>query len=187
MVAERENAGGSPRPHHLTMIALYEREEYAEELLDRLSALRVDTSEATLVRVDMTGPPQRSSSTLFSDQTALPPTTRGAVTGAIIGGAIALLIGLLLYEAGVLRLPFLTDLFSHIFISVIAGAIIGAIIGLLVTLLAEQLPASAEPPSSAVSPTQQSDGFLIVVKIPPHLAEQAETIARRLGAKEIIL
>jgi hypothetical protein len=32
-----------------------------------------------------------------------------------------------------------------------------------------------------------SEGFLVAVKTPPHLAEQAETIARRLGAKEIIL
>jgi hypothetical protein len=186
MVAEKKDAGESQRPHHLTMIALYEREEYAEELLARLSALKVDTSEATIVRVDMTGPPPRSGSSLFSGQSALHPTTRGAVTGAIIGGAIALLIGLWLYEAGVLKLPFLTGLFSHIFISVIAGAIIGTIIGLWAVLLAELL-APAEPPPPVVPPARQSDGFLTVVKIPPHLAEQAETIARRSGAKEIIL
>jgi hypothetical protein len=33
----------------------------------------------------------------------------------------------------------------------------------------------------------KSDGFLVAVKMPPPLAEQAEEIARGLGAKEILL
>ena len=49
-MTEKERRGHN---EYLCLIALYELEQNAEELLDRLSAIGVDTSEATTLRVEI--------------------------------------------------------------------------------------------------------------------------------------
>lgn len=184
MAAERKNASDTQRREHLTLVALYEFEERANELLERLGALHIDTSEASIVRVELSQPPRPTGQPALPQAAPLSPLMRSSVTGAFIGGGTALLIGVLLYEAGFLSLPFAQGLFPHAFVSVVIGAVIGAMIGALVSTTKK---IHRPPVPAPVLQHLASEGFLVVVKMQPHLAEQAEAIARRLGAKEILL
>jgi len=58
----------------------------------------------------------------ISGASPLPPTARSAITGALTGAALALLIGLALYSTGLLYMPFIAGLFNHAIICVAAGA-----------------------------------------------------------------
>ena len=184
MAAERKNASEAPRREHLTLVALYEFEERANELLERLGALNIDTSEASIVRVELSQSSRSAVQPVVPQATPLSPLMRYSVTGAFIGSGVALVIGVLLYEAGFLSLPVAKGLFAHAFVSVMVGAIIGALVGALVSAVGK-----GHRPAVPASVLQHlaSEGFLVVIKMPPHLAEQAEAIARRLGAKEILL
>lgn len=169
---------------HIWLVALYELEMKAEELLDRLSAIGVDTSEATTLRVEIDEQQRAARFSPVSGAYTLSPTARSAITGALTGGALALLIGLVSYSSGLLSLPFTPGLPNHAVASVVIGALIGALIG--------SVFGSAKQHKAARSPMTRmsqlkSDGFLVAVKMPPRLAEQAEEIARGLGAKEILL
>jgi len=168
---------------HIWLVALYEMEERAEELLDRLSAIGVDTSEATTLRVEIDDQ-QRAAKFMPAGDSPLPPTLRSAITGALTGAALALIISLALYSTGLLNVPFIAGLFNHAVACVTAGALIGAFLG--------SIFGSAKQHKTARAPTAKmrrlkSDGFLVAVKMAPRLAEQAEEIARGLGAKEILL
>ncbi|HZS07543.1 MAG TPA: hypothetical protein VFD58_22100 [Blastocatellia bacterium] len=179
MAAEPNTTGEPHRVQYLSLVALYDREEDANELLGRLDALYIDTTEATIVRVDNSLP----AAVKTPDAAGLSPLGRITLTGAIIGSAAGFLAGFILYEAGLFRLPF-GGLFHHVLASALAGAIIGGVIGATARSAGQKVKAKSAPPP----PLRQSrNGFLVVVKVPPRLAEQAETIARRLGAKEIIL
>ena len=184
MAAERKNASETPRREHLTLVALYEFEERANELLERLGALNIDTSEASIVRVELSQSGRPVGQPVVPQATPLSPLMRSAVTGVFIGGGAALLIGALLYAAGLLSLPFAQGLFAHAFVSVVVGALIGAMVGALVSA-GRKIKRPAVP--APVLQHLASEGFLVVIKMQPHLAEQAEAIARRLGAKEILL
>src|SRR5262249_14010590 len=92
---------------HIWLVALYEIEERAEELLDRLSAIGVDTSEATTLRVEIDDRQRAAKFTPISGASQLPPPIRAAITGALAGAALALMMGLALYSAGLLNMPFL--------------------------------------------------------------------------------
>jgi hypothetical protein len=166
------------RKEDIWLIALYEMEERAEELLVRLSAIGIDTSEATTLRVEI-DERQRAAK---GASTPLPRAVRDAITGALIGAAIALPGGLALYSAGILSLPFMTGLFNHAIVCVAGGAIIGA---LLASVYAARYRIARDP--GAKMRRLKSDGFLVAVKMAPGMAEQAEEIARGLGAKEIVL
>jgi hypothetical protein len=166
------------------MIALYELEMKAEELLDRLSAIGVDTSEATTLRVEIDEQQRAARFSPASGASTLSLTARSAITGALTGGALALPIGLVSYSSGLVNLPFITGLSNHAIASVTIGASLGALLG-LVFGSAKQHKA-ARGPITKMSQLK-SDGFLVAVKMPPRLAEQAEEIARGLGAKEILL
>jgi hypothetical protein len=169
---------------HIWLVALYEIEANADELLDRLSAIGVDTSEATTLRVEID---EQQRAAKFMPTTSAPPlslTVRSAITGALTGAALALIIGLALFGADALNLPFATELSDYAIISVITGGVMGAFVGAIL--------GSARQRSKAQAPLTKmrqlkSDGFLVAVKMPPPLAEQAEEIARGLGAKEILL
>ncbi len=177
-------ASGSQIKEHIWLVALYEQEARADELLERLSAIGIDTGEATTVRVEIDDQMRAAKSTLASNSTLLSPVTRSAVTGALYGGAAALLIGMVVYGLGLVALPIVEGFFNHTLICVLIGAAIGAVIGAIL--------ASAKQRNIAKVPVAQirllrSEGFLVAVKMPPQLAEQAEEIARGLGAKEILL
>ena len=167
---------------HIWIVALYESEGLVNELLDRLSAIGVDTSEATTVRVEIND--QIRAATFTPMGAPLSITTRSTVAGALIGGAFALFVGLGLYAMNALSLPFLSGLFHHAVASVLAGGLFGGAVGAALGLARQR--------KSMRFPLQQmqqvrSDGFLVTVRMPPALAEQAEEIARGLGAKQILL
>jgi hypothetical protein len=169
---------------HIWLVALYELEMKAEELLDRLSAIGVDTSEATTLRVEIDEQQRAAKLRSVSGASTLSPTARSAITGALTGGALALLIGLASYSSGLINLPFIAGLSNHAIASVAAGALIGAFLGSIFGS-AKQHKATRAPITRMSQ--LKSDGFLVAVKMPPSLAEQAEEIARGLGAKEILL
>jgi hypothetical protein len=171
------------RKEHIWLVALYEMEERAEELLDRLSAIGVDTSEATTLRVEIDERQRAAKFSPVSGDSPLPPTVRSAITGALTGAAIALLIGLALYSTGQLNMPFIAGLFNHAVICVGIGALIGAFFGSIFGSAKQHKIARA---TGAKMQRLKSNGFLVAVKMAPRLAEQAEEIARGLGAKEII-
>ena len=89
---------------YIWLVALYEFEARAEELLDRLRAIGVDTGEATTVRVEIDDQLRQARYVSVNDS-ALSPLARSAVTGALLGGAVALLIGLVVYALGWFSLP----------------------------------------------------------------------------------
>jgi hypothetical protein len=190
MAAERDKNLDPQRVQYLSLVVLFEHEADANELLSRLESLSVNTSEAAIVRVDNSVPAYSRNNE--AARKGLSPEIRNALTGAIIGSAISLMIGFVLYEAGIFRLPFGDGLSPHALVSALAGAIAGGVIGALFKPLLKNnsRPATDAPinPAAELAASHLSrDGFLVVVKVPPHLGEQAETIARRLGAKEIIL
>jgi len=169
---------------HIWLVALYELEERAEELLDRLSAIGVDTSEATTLRVEIDDRQRAAKFMPVSGAAPLSPTVRDAITGALAGASLALLMGLSLYSAGLLNMPFIAGMFNHAVACVAAGALIGAFIGSIFGS-AKQHKMARDP--AAKMRRLKSAGFLVAVKMAPRLAEQAEEIARGLGAKEILL
>jgi hypothetical protein len=171
------------RKEHIWLIALYEMEDRAEELLDRLSAIGVDTSEATTLRVEIDERQRAAKFSHITGASPLPPTVRSAITGALTGAAVALLIGLALYSTGLLNMPFIAGLFNHTVICVAVGAIIGAFFGSIFGSAKQHKIARA---TGVKMQRLKSNGFLVAVKMAPRLAEQAEEIARGLGAKEII-
>jgi hypothetical protein len=172
------------RLEHIWLIALYEFEEKAEELLDRLNAIGIDTSEATTLRVEIDEQQRAAKFTAVSGADALAPTARSAITGALAGAAVALLIGVTFYSTGLLNLPFVEGMFNHAMASVALGALIGAALGSIFGS-AKQRKIARDP--MARMQQLKSNGFLVAVKMAPRLAEQAEEIARGLGAKEILL
>jgi hypothetical protein len=169
---------------HIWLIALYELEEKAEELLDRLSALGIDTSEATTLRVEIDQQQRAARFVPVTNARAIAPTMRSAITGALTGAAVAMLIGMTFYSIGMLNLSFVAGMFNHVMASVAVGALVGAAAGAAFGSV-KQRKIARDP----ISRMQQlkSDGYLVAVKMAPRLAEQAEEIARGLGAKEILL
>ncbi|MBI1762335.1 MAG: hypothetical protein HYR56_12955 [Acidobacteria bacterium] len=174
----------------LWLVALYETEERIHELLERLHALGVETEDASIVHVELNDQ-LRAANLPPAAHTPLSPHARNAVTGAIAGSALFLLMGLGLYEAGPLKFSQLQGLPAHAVLFVLAGALLGSMTGaLLSTTMNAFAAAQAKPlPKAATDKMQElaSDGYLVAVKMPPHLGEQAEAIARQLGAKQILL
>ena len=172
------------RKEHIWLVALYEMEERAEELLDRLSAIGIDTTEATTLRVEIDERQRAAKFHPVSGASPLPPTVRSAITGALTGAGLALLIGLALYSAGLLNVPYIAGLFNHAVICVATGALVGAFFGSIFGSAKQHKITRA---TDGKIQRLKSSGVLVAVKMAPRLAEQAEEIARGLGAKEILL
>jgi hypothetical protein len=169
------------------MVALYELEERTGELLDRLGALGIDTGEATIVRVELDDEAtlkELKAATSDGKRASVPTTARYAITGAVIGSSIFFLIGVPVYEASILDLGLGSGLFGHSVVSALCGFAAGFVCGWITFALVKRATASRPEPDWA---RLNRDGFLVAIKMPPGLAEQAEEIARRLGAKEILL
>lgn len=163
----------------LWLVALYEAEEPIQQLLERLRALGIETAEASIVRVELND--QQRAVTAANKE--LSPAARNTITGVIIGSGLFLLVGILLYEAGLLTLRDISGLAGHAFVFALTGAAVGGALGATITpKKRKKLPTQA----FAKMPEITSDGFLVAVKMPPELGEQAETIARSLGAKQIL-
>ncbi len=176
--------GRTRTKEHIWLVALYEREDRADELLERLNAIGIDTSEATTVRVEVDDDLRSAKFKPHSNQPQLSPLARSAITGSLVGGALALFIGIVLYVWGLFTSQVKDGLFNHSILFVIAGASIGAVIGIiLASANKRKLDQRELPPIQHL----RSEGYLVAVKMPPSLAERAEEIARGLGAKEILL
>lgn len=169
---------------HIWLVALYELESVAEELLDRLKAIGIDTSEATTVRVEIDDEMRATPNPGTAPE--MSPISRASVTGALIGGAIAMVLGIVAYGLGLPAFHQIQGLFGHVFIYVISGAIIGAATGSIVAAIILLRPKKKVPAIYEIAEIR-SEGFLVAVKMPPPYAEQAEEIARGLGAKQILL
>ena len=169
---------------HIWLVALYEHETRADELIERLSAIGVDTDEATTVRVEIDDQLRSARYTPRQNDSALSPVVRSAITGALLGGSLALLAGLAFYALGWFVLSVVAGLFNHALVCVLAGALIGALAGSAVALTRKKKSSQTKLPPI---PQPASEGYLVAVKMPPSLAERAEEIARGLGAKEILL
>ncbi|NOT62944.1 MAG: hypothetical protein HOP19_22265 [Acidobacteria bacterium] len=166
---------------HLWLVALYESEEPIQSLLERLRALGVATHDASIVRVELNDQ-QRA---VTRDMSQLSPNARNAITGAIIGSGVFTLIGVGLYELALLTLRGIEGLPGHAFAFALAGAAAGGALGSVIVPVKKRrskLPKQAANKMPAIT----SEGYLVAVKMPPELGEQAETIARSLGAKQIL-
>jgi len=174
---------------NIWLVALYEQEARADELLDRLSAIGIDTSEATTLRVDLDDRMRAAKITPRSEFSPLSPLARNAVSGALIGGALALFSGIILYASNILILKIVEGLFNHSVLFVTSGAALGALLGVFFALLRKPGNKDRALEMTMIPGIEQvkSDGYLVAVKMPPPLAGQAEEIARGLGAKEILL
>jgi hypothetical protein len=174
---------------NIWLVALYEQEARADELLDRLSAIGIDTSEATTLRVDLDDRMRAARVTPRPDLSPLSPLARNAVTGALIGGAFSLLSGITLYASNLFIIEIFHGLFNHSVLFVTSGAALGALLGTIFALLRKTGNKDRAREMSLIPGIEQvkSDGYLVAVKMPPPLAGQAEEIARGLGAKEILL
>jgi hypothetical protein len=176
--------GGSKTGEHIWLIALYEQETRADELLERLHAIGIDTSEATTVRVEIDDQMRAAKYTRLPNAPPFSPLTRGLVTGAVLGGALFLSLGLIGYASSLITFRFIKGLFNHAILFVIIGAAMGSAIGATLAIAKERKADKTPLPDIQ---QLRSEGFLVAVKMPPPLAEQAEEIARGLGAKEILL
>lgn len=171
---------------HLWMVVLYEVEERTSELLDRLAALGIDTSEASIVRVELSQVAEAAKA--FGAVAKPPPKSvspgaRNAVTGGVLGSAVGLLAGIAAYASGLFNLTFAEGLFPHAVIAAVFGATAGSVLGTAWSVLRKKKKIRSVTPT----PPSNRDGFLVAVKMQPEVAEQAEEIARRLGAKEILI
>src|SRR5262249_48528612 len=153
---------------------LYETEERAEELLDRLSAIGIDTSEATTLRVEIDERQRAAKFHPLSGASPLPPTARSAITGALTGAALALLVGLALYSTG---LSVMADISNHAIPCAAAGALIGPFFG---SIFGSAKQRNIARGAAGKMQRLKSNGFLVAVKMAPPLAERAEEIARGL-------
>ncbi len=174
----------SPTREHIWLVALYEQEARADELLNRLNAIGIDTSEATTVRVEIDDQMRSAKYTKMPNSSTLSPVSRSAVTGALISGTVFMLAGIAVYSLDLFTLQGIEGLFNHVILFVIVGSILGAVLGAILASVKQRKIAKAQLPDIQ---QLRSEGFLVAVKMPPFLAEQAEEIARRLGAKEILL
>jgi hypothetical protein len=179
MAVESHIPPGASAERRLSLVALFDSEDDANELLDRLTALQIEMGDAAIVRVDNSPP----GAVEMPARELLSPEKRSLVAGAIAGGAIVLFAGLTLYETGVFSLPVIGGAAAHAFAFVFIGAVLGAIIGLAWgrTIIRKSQGNRRE------KTIESTDGFLVVVKVPYHLAETAETISRRLGAREVLI
>lgn len=180
---EQASSRYSENREYIWLVALYEHEIRADELLERLTAIGVDTEEATTVRVEINDQLRRAKYTPMNES-ALSPIVRGAISGALLGGSLALLLGLSSYALGLFTMPVAAGLFNHALACVLAGALIGGLAGTLVISARQKKSSRKNLPKM---PQPASEGYLVAVKMPPLLAERAEEIARGLGAKEILL
>ena len=176
MVAERLNFSPLPQACYQTLMALFAHEAEAEGFVARLISLNLEPRAVTIIGVALGEPPKRMSVTRnIGSLNASRYTTKGILLGCLV----ALLLGLILYGTNFLRLSFLEALFIHTLALVILGGVIGGAIGAILASVQAQNIVTTLPP-------QNTEGFLVTIKMPPHLIPQAEALAHELGAKKVI-
>ncbi len=176
MVAERINFNPLPQSRYQTLTALFAQEAEAEGFVARLASFQIEPRAVTIIGVALGELPKRRNGPLHTGPlNASRYTTKGIVLGCLI----ALLLGLILYSTNFLRLSFLEAMFIHTLALIILGGVIGGAIGAILASVQAQNIVTTLPP-------QNTEGFLVTIKMPSHLISQGETLARELGAKKVI-
>lgn len=173
MVAERIQLSQVARQP--TLLAVFLEESAAESLVARLAELEVEQSRLSVLRVALGNLPTPI-------HAAAPPpllSSRYATIGILLGCCFALLIGLSLYATNFLQLSLLEALLVHTLALVILGGVLGGAIGAIWASVQAQKQAALLLP-------QSTDGFIVVMKVAPHLTAQCEALARELGARKFL-
>ena len=176
MVAERINFSPLPQTRYQTLTALFAHEAEAEEFVTRLPSFNIEPRAVTIIGVALGEPLKRMNGPL---NTGPLDSARYMTKGILLGSLVALLLGLILYSTNFLRLSFLEALFIHTLALIILGGVIGGAIGAILASVQAQNIVTTLPP-------QNTEGFLVTIKMPPHLISQGEALARELGAKKVI-
>ena len=176
MVAERIQFSPLPQTRYQTLTALFAHEAEADGFVARLTSLSIEPRAVTIIGVALGEPPKRMTGPLNAGPLN---SSRYTTKGILLGGLVALILGLILYGTNFLRLSFLEALFIHTLALVILGGVIGGAIGAILASVQAQNIVTTLPP-------QNTEGFLVTVKMPPHLIPQGEALARELGAKKVI-
>ena len=176
MVAERFNFSPLPQARYQTLTALFVHEAEAEGFIAGLTSRKLEPSAVTIIGVALGEPPKRMSAA--SSQMSL-NSSRYTTKGILVGGLIALVLGMILYGTNFLRLSFLEALLIHTLALVILGGVMGGAVGAILASVQAQNVATTLPP-------QNTEGFLVTIKMPSHYIPQGEALARELGAKKVI-
>lgn len=175
MVAERIQFSPLPQSRYQTLTALFAQEAEAEGFVARLASFQIEPRAVTIIGVALGELPKRRNGPLHTGLNASRYTTKGIVLGCLV----ALLLGLILYSMNFLRLSFLEAMFIHTLALIILGGVIGGAIGAILASVQAQNIITTLPP-------QNTEGFLVTIKMPSHLISQGEALARELGAKKVI-
>ncbi len=176
MVAERIQFSPLPQTRYQTLTALFAHEAEAEEFVARLARLNIELRAVTIIGVALGEPPKRMNGPLHTGPLN---SSRSTTKGIMFGCLVALLLGLLLYGTNFLRLSFLEALFIHTLALVILGGVIGGAIGAILASVQAQNIVTTLPP-------ENTEGFLVTIKMPPQVIPQGQALARELGAKKVI-
>lgn len=176
MVAERIQFSPLPQTRYQTLTALFAQEAEAEAFVARLASFNIEPRAVTIIGVALGEPPKRMNGLL---NTRPLNSSSYTTTGILLGSLVALLLGLILYSTNFLRLSFLEALFIHTLSLIILGGVIGGAIGAILASVQAQNIVTTLPP-------QNTEGFLVTIKMPPHVVPQGEALARELGAKKVI-
>ncbi len=174
MVAERIQLSHLPQASSQTLMAVFAQEAEAEVWVTRLAELEIEMAQVSVIRVALGDVPTRP-------HFPLPPvsliSSRASTIGILLGCLIALLIGLILYATDFLQLSLVEALLVHTLALVILGGVMGGAVGAI------WASAQAQKKAATLLP-QSTDGFLVIIKTPPHLTAQCEALARELGARK---
>ncbi len=176
MVAERIQFSPLPQARYQALTALFAHEAEAEGFVACLTSLNLEPRAVTIIGIALGAPPKRMNG---PRNTGPLNSSRYTTKGILLGCLVALLLGLILYGTNFLRLSFLEALFIHTLALIILGGVIGGALGAILASVQAQNIVTTLPP-------QNTEGFLVTIKMPPHLIPQGEAIARELGAKKVI-
>ncbi|MBL8208745.1 MAG: hypothetical protein JNM09_31225 [Blastocatellia bacterium] len=176
MIAERIKFDPLLQPRFQTLTVLFANEAEANEFVARIGVFDVAPHAVTMIGVALGFPPKRLPS---SAHVKPPHLARYTQKGIVLGTLVALFIGSILYSLNFLQLSWLEAILVYTIALLILGGVIGGAIGAVLASLQTQNDAITLPP-------QNTEGFLVTIKIPSHLRPQGESLARELGAKKVI-
>ena len=176
MVAERIQLSHLPQARQQTLMAVFAEEQAAEGFVARLAGLDIEPDQISLIRVALGEVPTRIH--LPAQPLAL-ASSRASTIGIMVGGLLALLLGLLLYATNFLQLSLLEAFLVHTLALMILGGVIGGAAGAIWASVQAQKQAAMLLP-------QSTDGFIVIIKSPFHLIAQCEALSHELGAKKFL-
>lgn len=177
MVAERLTISESPQAHRRTLMYKFEFESEVDEFVRSLTALAISPQAITVLQLALQST-SRYSRIRMRDPQQSPQFARYTWAGALGGGVLGLLLGLVLQYNDWLALTLLESIFIHFIALIALCAVLGGTIGAILVAYQVQEQVVNIPP-------QNADGYLVVVKTPPAVCERCELLAQSLGARHI--